>query len=80
VNGVIYKDIPRVFITLFENTGFVLDILLSTSDMELKEYWKVNTSEKTKILDWINLVSSHSQTMQSTKHLDIKKLLKQLLF
>lgn len=76
----VYKNIPRIFIKLFENSGSVLEILMNTSALELSEYWNTKTTEKTKIMDWINLVSANSKTIQNTKHLDIKKMLTELIF
>lgn len=76
----VYKNIPRIFIKLFENSGSVLEILMNTSALELSEYWNTKTTEKTKIMDWINLVSANSKTIQTTKHLDIKKMLTELIF
>src|SRR5690554_280900 len=46
-----YRNIPRVFIKLFDNIPFVLEILIDASAMELSEYWKEKTTEKKKIMD-----------------------------
>jgi hypothetical protein len=75
----IYKNIPRVFIKLFDNIDSVLEILIKTSAIELSEYWNEKTSEKKKILDWIDLVSMNSKSIQGAKHLDIKLMLTKLL-
>ena len=75
-----YRNIPRVFIKLFDNIPFVLEILIDASAMELSEYWKEKTTEKKKIMDWIDLVSMNSKSVQGAKHLDIKKMLTELIF
>ena len=79
IKSKVYKDIPRVFIKLFDNIDSVLEILINTSAMELSEYWNQNTTEKKKILDWIDLVSMNSKSVQGAKHLDIKKMLSELI-
>lgn len=75
-----YRNIPRVFIKLFDNIPFVLEILIDTSAIELSEYWKEKTTEKKKVMDWIDLVSINSKSVQGAKHLDIKKMLTELIF
>lgn len=80
IKNKLYKDIPRVFIKLFDNIDSVLEILINTSAMELSEYWNQNTTEKKKILEWIDLVSINSKSVQGAKHLDIKKMLSELIF
>ncbi len=75
----VYKNIPKVYINLFKNIENVLEILLNTSSLELSEYWKEKTSENKKILNWIHMVSMNSKSVQKAKHLDIKKMLKELI-
>jgi len=74
-----YKNIPRVFIKLFDNIDSVLEILINTSSIELTEYWNEKTTEKKKIMDWIELVGINSKSVQGAKHLDIKQMLTELI-
>tara|TARA_R110002020_G_scaffold238058_2_gene450473 strand:+ start:1336 stop:2388 length:1053 start_codon:yes stop_codon:yes gene_type:complete len=74
-----YKNIPRVFIKLFDNIDSILEILISTSAIELTEYWNKKTSEKNKIMDWIELVGVNSKSVQGANHLDIKQMLTKFL-
>ena len=74
-----YKNIPRVFIKLFDNIDSVLNILINTSAIELTEYWNEKTAEKKKIIDWIELVGMNSKSVQGAKHLDIKQMLTKLI-
>ncbi|MEC7784653.1 MAG: hypothetical protein VYB38_14660 [Bacteroidota bacterium] len=74
-----YKDIPRVFIKLFDNIDSVLEVLINTSAFELAEYWDMKTTEKKKIMDWIELVAYNSKSVQGANHLDIKKMLTELI-
>lgn len=74
-----YKNIPRIYIKLFENIDFVLEILINTSSIELTDYWNEKTSEKRKIMDWIDLVSMNSKTVNGAKHLNLKKMLNELI-
>jgi hypothetical protein len=79
IKNKVYKNIPRVFIKLFDNIDSVLEILINTSAIELSEYWNEKTTEKKKILDWIDLVSMNSKSVQGAKHLDIKQMLSELI-
>jgi len=74
-----YKNVPRIFLNLFENSYRVLDILLMTSADELGEYWGVKTSNKSKVQDWINLVGLHSESIRDVSSLNVKEILRQLL-
>jgi len=71
--------IPRIYIKLFENIDSILEVLINTSSIELTEYWKEKTSEKKKIMDWIELVSMNSKTVNGTKHLNLKQMLNELI-
>lgn len=75
-----YRNNPRVFVKLFDSIPFILEILIDTSAVELSKYWKEKTTEKKKILDWIDLVSRNSKSVQGAKHLDIKRMLTELIF
>lgn len=79
IKNATYENIPKIFIKLFRNIEEVLDVLINTSSIELSEYWNQKTTEKKKILDWIDLVSANSKTVQSANHLDIKKMLTELI-
>ena len=41
-------------------------------NIELIEYWNGKTTEKKKIMDWIELFGMSSKSVQGAKHLDIK--------
>lgn len=75
-----YKDIPKIFIRLFENIETINSIILNTSENELSEYWNKKTSKKMKLMDWINLVSLNSKSIKQAKHLDIKMMLSELIY
>ena len=74
-----YKDIPRVFIKLFDNIDSVFEVLINTSSFELAEYWDIKTSEKKKIMGWIDLIAFNSKSVQGANHLNIKKMLTELI-
>lgn len=80
IKNKVYKNIPRVFIKLFDNLEAVLEILMNTPTIELTEYWNEKTTEKKKIIDWIELVSKNSKSIQGAKHLNIKQMLTKLIF
>lgn len=79
INNKIYKDVPRIFIKLFENINSILEVLINTAALELAEYWDKKTTEKKKIMDWIELVTYNSKSVKRAKHLDIKKILTELI-
>lgn len=74
-----YKNIPRIFINLFDNIDFIIETLVETSSIELSEYWGIKTNEKKKILDWIEIVSEQSKKIQDAKHLNVKQILIELV-
>lgn len=76
----VYSEIPQIFVKLFKNLENVLEIIVNTSALELSESWKQKVSEKNKIETWIKLVSTNSKSIQGTKHLDIKKMLEELIY
>ena len=75
----VYENIPRIFITLFENLDFTIETLVQTSAIELSEYWAIKTSEKKKISDWIDLVSEQSRKLSDAKHLNIKQIITEII-
>jgi len=75
LNNKEYKQVPRIFINLFENIGSIIEILVNTSVIELTECWNKKTNEKNKIQNWIEIVSTNSKSVRGTKHLDIKRML-----
>lgn len=78
VNNKLYKDIPRVFIKLFQNIESVLEVLTNTPAEVLSEYWNKKTSEKEKIMDWVDLVTWNSKSVQRARHLELNKILKEI--
>ncbi|MBJ7427448.1 MAG: hypothetical protein JHD28_00590 [Bacteroidia bacterium] len=74
-----YKNIPRIFLNLFDNADIIIETLLQTSSIELSEYWGIKTNEKKKISDWIEIVSEHSKKIQDAKHLNVKQILTELM-
>lgn len=75
----IYQKVPRIFLSLFDNVPNIVDIIMQTSALELSEYWEIKTTEKNKLFDWIDLVAQHSKKIQDAKHLDIKRILTELV-
>jgi len=75
----LYKDIPRIFLNLFNSLTLVIEILVQTSAIELSEYWGIKTTEKSKIPDWISLVSEEAKKIPDAQHLDIKKIINEII-
>jgi len=74
-----YQKVPRVFVNLFDNTSDILGIIVQTPAIELSEFWNIKTTEKNKLSDWIKLVSSNSSKVNDIKHLDIGKIINELI-
>src|SRR5690606_18049654 len=79
INNDVYKDIPRIYIKLFDNINSISEFLENTRASELSEYWGKRTTEKKKKTDWINLVSNNTKTVYGAKHLNLNKMLNELM-
>lgn len=75
----LYEKLPKILYNLFNNIPSIAKIIMQTSAFELSEYWEVKTTEKTKLFDWIDLVSEHAKKIKDAKHLNIKQMLIELL-
>lgn len=53
--------------------------MIDTPAFELNEYWEEKTNENNKIMDWIKSIAFNSKTIRGAKHLDIKKMLTELI-
>lgn len=80
IDGKTYRNVPRIFLNLFENIPQIVEAIISTPAKELSDYWKINTTEKRKLTDWIDIINNQRKKLRSTEHLDIKKLLTDLIF
>lgn len=60
---------------LFHNIQNIIEVLQQTPAFELSDYWEIQTSEESKISDWIDLVAENSRTIQDAEHIDIKQIL-----
>ncbi len=75
----VYQKVPRIFLNLFDNMPNIVETLIQTSAFELSEYWETKTSDKTKLFDWISLVTEHANKIQDANHLDINEILTALV-
>lgn len=78
IGNIIYPQVPRIFLNLFDNIPIIIETIMQTSAYELSEYWESTTNDKTKLFDWIDLVAEHAKKIQDAKHLNIKKILTEL--
>ena len=79
LNNKIYKNIPRIFLNLFSNLPTILEVIASTNSNELSEYWNLPTNDKNKLSNWLKLVENYSKTIVGTQHLDIKRMIKEII-
>lgn len=74
-----YQKVPRIFLNLFDNLPNIVEAIMQTSAFELSEYWEIQTTDNTKLLDWIDLVALHAKKIQDAKYLDLKQILTELV-
>lgn len=79
VNKRSYRNVPRIFLNLFDNIEYVMQVINETPAFELTEYWGIKTTEKNKLFDWIELIDENSKKIQDAKHLNIKQILKEIV-
>lgn len=79
IKNKLYQNIPRIYINLFDNIDPLINLLNDSPANDLSEFWVQKITDKNKISKWIDLVSMHSKTVQTAKHLDIKKMLDDLI-
>lgn len=79
VGNKIYPKVPRIFLNLFDNIPTIVETIMQTSAFELSEYWESQTTDKTKLFDWIDLVAEYAKKIQDAKHLNIKQILTELV-
>ena len=75
----VYKEVPRIFLNLFYSFSTIIETILQASAFELSEYWETKTTDKKKLFDWIDLVAEHAKKIPDTKHLNIKRILTELI-
>ena len=75
----LYEKVPRVLFNLFSNVPSIVEIISQTSALDLSEFWECETTDKTKLEDWVNLVSEYAKTIKDAKHLNIKEILTELV-
>ncbi|EON79242.1 hypothetical protein ADIS_0247 [Lunatimonas lonarensis] len=80
IGGVTYRKVPRIFLNLFTSVPAIIEVIKQTSAFELSEYWETRTTNKTKILDWINLVVENSKKVQDARHLNIREILTEIAY
>ena len=74
----VYRNVPRIFLNLFDHVPNIVEIMMETSAFELSEYWETKTTDKTKLSDWIDLIAEHSKKIQDAKHLNINEILAEI--
>ena len=71
----VYQKVPRILLNLFDNIPSIVETIIQTS---ASEYWETKTNEKSKLFDWIDLVTEQANNIQDAKHLPIKQILTDL--
>lgn len=79
IGPVIYHKVPRIFLNVFDNIPSIVETIMETSAFELSEYWETQTTDITKLSDWVRLVTNHARTIQDASHLDINQILSEIL-
>lgn len=73
--GEVFENIPRIVGNLIRNKDEIKNVILNTSNEELNEFWKIDTNEKNKLIEWIEMVDSETKSILKMTKLDLKKLL-----
>ena len=79
IGNKMYQKVPRIFLNLFDNLPNIVEAIMQTSAFELSEYWEIQTTDNTKLFDWIDLVALQAKKIQDAKNLDIKQILTELV-
>ena len=79
IGGEVHHNVPRVLFNLFSKIPLILAIINDTPAYELSEYWDIQSSEKTKISDWIELVTESTSSIFAAKHIPVKDILEKLI-
>lgn len=75
-----YVRVPRIFLNLFNNLPKILENIMQISAVELSEYWEMKTTEKSKVSDWVELVSESAKSIRDAQHLNIKEILTEQIY
>lgn len=75
-----YERVPRIFLNLFNNLPKILENIMQISAVELSEYWEMKTTEKSKVSDWVELVSESAKSIRDAQHLNIKEILTEQIY
>lgn len=75
-----YERVPRIFLNLFNNLPKILENIMQISAVELSEYWEMKTTEKSKVSDWVELVSENAKSIRDAQHLNIKEILTEQIY
>lgn len=79
INNTVYKGVSRIFLNLFNAIEDVKQIVSDTPITELMNYWNIKTTEKTRMKDWITLVSDNSSQIRGIYHVNINSALTTLI-
>lgn len=70
-----FTNVPSTYRRLFDRLPHIVEVLSNTRAEKLSEYWKLPTSESSKIYDWLNRVAGYAERNKKINHLDIKNML-----
>jgi hypothetical protein len=70
-----YEKVPRIFLNLFHNLESIIKVINQTPNIELTEYWGIETTDDNKIENWIGLTSEHAKKALDPMHLDLQQML-----
>ena len=79
LKGRTYKQVPRIFLNLFEQFPLLVASIQQMPSQELETYWGRNTTEATKFSDWMNLVQAHADSIQGLDQIDLDQIMRDLL-
>lgn len=75
IEGQLFRELPRIFINLFSNIKTIKDLILNIDVEELNLFWESNTTDDTKLHDWVKFVDMYSKSNEDLKHLDMSSMI-----
>lgn len=74
-----YRNVPRMILTLIQNLPRITETIFKTPALQLSDYWKIRTTEKTKLDTWIQLIVKEAGSISKAYDLDILEIITKAL-
>ena len=75
IDGKLFKDLPRIFVNLFSNIQTIKNLILNIEVEELNHFWEIDSTNDTKLNDWVILVDMYSKSNEDLKAFDMSNMI-----